>query len=165
MKQDWINLAECLRGEIAEYGRLLHLIEDQHKLIFLRDPAAILRLNPSLNAQVDVLHACRGRREEAAQEFAAAHAQPEVRTMRSLLPLVAEEGRPLMAALIAEINHLVHRLRRAMALNQRLLACSVEFQQEYMRRLWPAAFTKTYAADGRVSVTRLRRAPTMQTAG
>jgi hypothetical protein len=165
MNQDWAKLAECLRGEIAEYGKLLRLIEDQHKLIFLRDPAAVMQLNPSLEAQVEVLHACRGRREQAGAEFAAAHGQPEARTMRSLLPLVTAEGRPLMAALIAEINHLVHRLRRAMALNQRLLACSVEYQQEFMRRLWPTAFTKTYAADGRVSVTRLRRAPTMLTAG
>jgi flagellar biosynthesis/type III secretory pathway chaperone len=165
MNHDWDHLAECLRGEIAEYGTLLNLIEDQHKLIFLRDPAAIVRLNPTLQAQVETLHACRGRREQATQAFAAAHAQPEARTMRALLPLVAAEARPLLAALMAEINHLVHRVRRAMALNQRLLACTVEYQQEFMRRLWPSAFTKTYAADGRVSVTRLRRLPSLQTAG
>ena len=92
-------------------------------------------------------------------------AEPSARTLRALLPLVAAEARPLLAALIAEINHLVHRVRRSMALNQRLLACTVECQQEFMRRVWPAAFTKTYAADGRVSVSRLRRVPSMQTAG
>jgi len=165
MNHDWSPLAECLRGEISEYGRLLRLIEDQHKLIFLRDPAAIVRLNPSLEAQVDVLNECRGRREEAARAFASGQGQPSARTMRALLPLVTAEGRPLLAALIAEINHLVHRLRRAMAINQRLLACSVEYQQELMRRLWPAAFTKTYAADGRVSISRLRRTPSLLTAG
>jgi flagellar biosynthesis/type III secretory pathway chaperone len=165
MNPDWTKLAESLRGEIAEYGKLLQLLEEQHQLIFKRDPAAILRLNPSLEAQADVLHGCRGRRETAARELAAAHGQPEARTMRALLPLVTAEGRPLMAALIAEINHLVHRLRRAMALNQRLLACTVEYQQEFMRRLWPAAFTKTYAADGRVSVARFRQGPAMLTAG
>jgi flagellar biosynthesis/type III secretory pathway chaperone len=165
MNHDWDKMAECLRGEISEYGRLLNLIDDQHKLIFQRDSAAIVRLNPTLQAQVEILHECRGRREQAVREFAAAHAQPSVSTMRALLPLVEPDGRPLMAALIAEINHLVHRVRRAMALNQRLLACTVEFQQEFMRRLWPSAFTKTYAADGRVSVSRLRRMPSMQTAG
>jgi hypothetical protein len=165
MNHDWDNLAECFRGEIVEYGALLNLIENQHKLIFLRDPAAIVRLNPTLQAQVEVLHACRGRREKAAQDFAAARARPEARTMLALLPLVASEGRPLLAALMAEINHLVHRVRRAMALNQRLLACTVECQQEFMRRLWPSAFTKTYAADGRVSVSRPRRLPSLQTAG
>jgi flagellar biosynthesis/type III secretory pathway chaperone len=165
MNHDWANIAECLRGEIAEYGTLLNLIEDQHRLIFKRDPAANVRLNPTLQAQVEILHQCRGRREQAARDFAAALGQPSARTMRALLPLVAAEGRPLMAALIAEINHLVHRVRRALALNQRLLACSVDCQQEFMRRLWPSAFTKTYAADGRVSVTRLRRVPSMQTAG
>jgi hypothetical protein len=165
MKHDWENIAECLRGEIAEYGRLLNLIEDQQKLIYQRDSAAVVRHHPVLEAQVAVLHACRGRREEAAREFAARRAEPSARTLRALLPLVAAEARPLLAALIAEINHLVHRVRRSMALNQRLLACTVECQQEFMRRVWPAAFTKTYAADGRVSVSRLRRVPSMQTAG
>jgi flagellar biosynthesis/type III secretory pathway chaperone len=165
MNNDWAVMAECLRTEISEYGKLLPLIDDQHKLIFKGDPAEILRLNPSIQAQVEVLHACRGHREKAVREFSAARDEAPGRTMRSVLPLVAAEGRPLIAALIAEINHLVHRMRRAMIVNQRLLACTVDCHQELIRRLWPSAITKTYAADGRVSITRLRQMPAMQTAG
>jgi hypothetical protein len=165
MNQDWSDMADCLRGEIAEYGRLLNLIEDQQKLIFARNPDAIVRLNPALEAQVDVLHECRARREEATRIFSAARALTEVPTLRALVPLVSADARPLLLALIAEVNHLVRRVKRAMAVNLRLLSCTVEYQQEFMRRLWPAAFTKTYAADGRVSVARLGRSPSMQTAG
>jgi flagellar biosynthesis/type III secretory pathway chaperone len=165
MKQDWAGLAESLRGEIAEYGRLLALIEEQQKLIFQRDPEAILRQNPTLQGQVDVLHHCREFREKAVTAFAALHRQPAGATLRALLPSVADEGRPLLAALIAELNHLIHRVRRQMALNQRLLASTLDCQQEFMRRLWPTAFTKTYAKDGRVSVARLRGEPSLSTAG
>jgi len=165
MKPDWSGLADSLRGEIAEYGRLLSLIEEQQKLIFQRDPEAILRQNPSLQSQVEVLHQCRGLREKAVGEFAAAHGRPAGSTLRALLTSVAEEGRPLLAALIAETNHLIHRVRRQMSLNQRLLASTLDCQQEFMRRLWPTAFTKTYAKDGRVSVARLRTEPSLSSAG
>ncbi|HVW19583.1 MAG TPA: flagellar protein FlgN [Opitutaceae bacterium] len=165
MKPDWTGLADSLRGEIAEYGRLLSLIEEQQKLIFQRDPEAILRQNPALQAQIAVLHQCREARERAVSAFAAAHGRPAGSTMRALLPSVGEEGRPLVAALIAETNHLIHRVRRQMALNQRLLATSLDCQQEFMRRLWPSAFTKTYAKDGRVSVARLRSEPSLSSAG
>jgi hypothetical protein len=165
MNHDWSDIADCLRGEIAEYGRLLNLIEDQQKLIYGRNPDALVRLNPSLEAQVEVLHECRARREKATRVLAKAPAEAEVPPLRSLLPLVKAEVRPLLSALIIEVNHLVRRVRRAMAVNLRLLSYTVEYQQEFMRRLWPAAFTKTYAADGRVSVARLRGAPSMLTAG
>jgi len=94
MNNDWAVMAECLRTEISEYGKLLTLIDDQHKLIFKGDPAEILRLNPSIQAQVEVLHACRGHREKAVRESSAARDEAPGRTMRSVLPLAAAEGGP-----------------------------------------------------------------------
>jgi flagellar biosynthesis/type III secretory pathway chaperone len=161
----WKTVAESLRAEVAEYGRLLHLMEEQRDLIFRRDPAAILLSNKSIQAQVDVLHECRRRREEVAAQLAQEHARPPNATLRSLVPLVAPEGRPLLEALIAEVNRLVHRVRRIMRLNERLLATAVDCQQELLRRLWPSAFTKTYAADGRVTVSTPRLSPSLQNAG
>jgi flagellar biosynthesis/type III secretory pathway chaperone len=160
----WKNVAECLRAEVAEYGRLLHLMEEQRELIFKREPGAILLANRSIQAQVDVLHECRRRREEMACRLAAEHARPANATLRSLIPLICPEARPLMEALIAEVNRLIHRVRRIMGLNERLLACAVDCQQELLRRLWPSAFTKTYSADGRVTVSSHRGSPSMRTA-
>lgn len=165
MKPDWAEIADCLRTEIAEFGRLLQLLEEQQQLIVRRDPGAVLRLQEPIQDQVGVLEQCRRSREEAGRRFAAAHGRPEAGPLRQLIPLVGPEGRPLMAALVAEISHLVRRVRRGLRLNQRLLSCSVECQQEFMRRVWPSAFTKTYAADGRVSLGGFRREAALQGAG
>ncbi len=165
MSAAWEAIAECLRSEISEYGCLLHLMEEQQRCIFGRDPRAVLKSNALIRAQVDVLEDCRRRREEKAAAFAAGHGRPATATLRSLLPFVVPEGRPLVEALIGEVNRLIHRVRRTMRLNQRLLAGTVECYQELLRRLWPAAFTTTYAADGRVSIASPRTVPTMQAAG
>jgi flagellar biosynthesis/type III secretory pathway chaperone len=161
----WKDVAECLRAEVAEYGQLLHLMEEQRDLIFKRDTGAVFRAGSSIQTQVDVLHGCRRRREEMSVKLAAEHDRPLNSTLRSLVPLIDPDGRPLMEALIGEVNRLIHRVRRAMRLNERLLACAVDCQQELLRRLWPAAFIKTYAADGRVAVSAPRRAPNLRIAG
>ena len=161
----WKNVAECLRAEVAEYGRLLHLMEEQRDLIFKRDPVALLVANKAIQVQVDVLHDCRRLREEMSAKLAAENLRPANATLRSLVPLIAPEGRPLLEALIGEVNRLVHRVRRIMRLNERLLATAVDCQQELLRRLWPSAFTKTYSADGRVTVSAPRLAASLQNAG
>jgi hypothetical protein len=161
----WKNVAECLRAEVAEYGRLLHLMEEQRDLIFKRNHAAVLLANHSIQAQVDVLRDCRNRRVEMSAKLAAEHDRPPNSTLRSLVPLINPDAQPLMEALIGEVNRLIHRVRRAMKLNERLLACAVDCQQELLRRLWPSAFTKVYAADGRVTVSSPRSSRSMQAAG
>jgi flagellar biosynthesis/type III secretory pathway chaperone len=161
----WKSVAECLRAEVAEYGRLLHLMEEQRDLIFRRDPVAILVANKTIQIQVDLLHDCRRRREEMSARLAEENARPPNSTLRSIVPLIAPEGRPLLEALIAEVNRLIHRVRRLMRLNERLLATAVDCQQELLRRLWPSAFTKTYAANGKVTVSTPRLSPSLQNAG
>ncbi len=165
MKNLWENIAECLRTEAGEYGRLLRLIEEQQQVIFKRDAEAVLRLSNAIQDQADVLEDCRRRRERIAAQFAEANGRPPAQSLRLLLPLVAPEGRPLLEALVGEINRLVHRVRRAMRLNHRLLSCTLEFHSELLRRLRPDAFTQTYARDGRVSVSAPRPVPTLQSAG
>ena len=99
-------------------------------------------------------------------EFALANGQPARATLRSLLPFIAEEARPLIEALIAEVNVLIHRVRRLTRQNHTLLARTVESQQELMRTLRPDAFVHTYSAAGRKSLTsNARAAGALQAAG
>jgi flagellar biosynthesis/type III secretory pathway chaperone len=152
MKTSWEEIADCLRSEAAEYGQLLHLIDEQQKIIFQRDVEAILRTNDAIKAQTVILDEFRRRRERMAAGFAEASGVAPGATLRTLIPAVPPVGRPLIEALIGEINRLTHRVRRAVRLNQRLLATTLEVHQEILRRLRPDAFTKTYARNGRVSV-------------
>ena len=165
MNKPWEPIAECLRNEAAEYGRLLSLFSDQQSLIFKRDPERVLKLAHAIQAQVDVLDRARAEREARVRAFATAHGQPPAATLRALLVWVAPEAKPLFEALITEVNLLIHRVRRSSRLNHRLLGSMVECHQEVLRRLRPDAFTVTYAPNGRLAVGTPRRAPTIQTAG
>ncbi|MBL9216769.1 MAG: flagellar protein FlgN [Opitutaceae bacterium] len=161
----WQNLADALRAEIAEYGALLHLFSEQQRLLFARDADGVLRLSTEIEGQVAALHDCRHRREQAGVAYARAHGHPAGATLRSLLPSIDAEARPLLEALITEVNRLVHRTRRITRHNQALLARAVETHQELLRILRPGAFSPTYAPNGRVAAAGPRPASSLQAAG
>ncbi len=165
MNHLWKNIAECLRTEIAEYGGLLRLFEQQQQHLFGREADAVLRLSAAIEAQVARLHDCRMHREQAVVDFAGVHGHPAGATLRSMLPSVDAEARPLLEALINEVNHLIHRTRRVTRHNHALLARAVETHQEFLRVLRPEAFTTTYAANGRMSGAAVRASSALQAAG
>jgi flagellar biosynthesis/type III secretory pathway chaperone len=161
----WEFIAECLREEIADYGGLLHLFEEQQQHLFNRGADAVLRLANEIEAQARTLAECRSRREQAVAAFAEAHGRPRTSSLRSLLPLVEPDARPLLEALINEVNALLHRVRRTSRHNHSLLSRAVEMHQETLQLLRPNTFTKTYSPAGRVSVTTAHTASTLRAAG
>jgi hypothetical protein len=165
MKTMWKPIADCLRAEIAEFGGLLQLFEEQQLRLFARDADAVLRLSAEIEAQVGLLHDCRLRREQAAVDFASAHGHPAGATLRSMLPSVDAEARPLLEALIAEINRLIFRTRRATRHNHALLASTVRTHQELLRQLRPDAFNQTYSANGRMGLAGPRSRTAFKVAG
>jgi flagellar biosynthesis/type III secretory pathway chaperone len=166
MNHPWTIIADSLRAEIAGFGGLLNLFEQQQQSLFARDTESVLRLSSEIEAHTRVMQEHRQRREQIVAEFALANSQPARATLRSLLPFIAEEARPLIEALIAEVNVLIHRVRRLTRQNHTLLARTVESQQELMRTLRPDAFVHTYSAAGRKSLTsNARAAGALQAAG
>jgi len=161
----WQPIAESLRAELAEYGGLLALFEEQQKYLFERNADEVLRLSTTIEQRMYSVHTCRCQREEIVTAFASAHAQPAKATLRSMLPLVEAAARPLLEALIAEVNHLLHRVRRTSRHNHTLLSRTLEMHQETLRQLRPDTFTKTYAADGRVSIGSAKSTPALHAAG
>ncbi|HEY3756993.1 MAG TPA: flagellar export chaperone FlgN [Opitutaceae bacterium] len=160
----WQEMADQLRDEAAEYGRLLGYFESQQHHLFQQEPQEVLAMSHSIRHQSEALERLRRDRESAVAAFAYAHGRPESCTLRSLLDLMPPEAQPLFEALIGEINRLIHRVRRAAKLNHRLLGAVVEVHQEIMRRVRPDSFTKTYSASGRVSLSTVRRLPALRTA-
>jgi len=165
MNEGWQQLADRLRQEISEYGQLLSLFDEQQRLILRNAPESVLEASHGIEGQVQILGQQRRLREEAVAAFAQAHGQPAAAPLRSLLPFFPAEARPLIQALITEINLLIHRVRRTSARNHRLLQCVVECHQEILRRLRPDAFTKTYGRSGRVSLSAVRSAPAILSVG
>lgn len=157
MNQPWTIIADALRTEIAGFGGLLHLFEQQQQRLFARDIDGVLRLSSEIEEQTRDMQLQRQQREQVVADFALSHNQSPTSTLRSLLPFVAEEARPLLEALIAEVNVLIHRVRRLTRQNHTLLARSVESHQELMRTLRPDAFQQTYSAAGRKTLVTSNR--------
>ena len=148
----WQLVAECLRQELVEYGALLRLFEQQQESLFKRDADAVLSFGGEIEAQAYILQDCRVRREQKVIEFAAEFGLPETTTLRGLLPHVELDAQPLLEALINEINHLLHRVRRTSRHNHTLLSRTLELHQETLRQLRPDAFANTYAPNGRLAL-------------
>jgi len=166
MNEPWVIIAESLRNEIAGFGGLLNLFEQQQVCIFARDTEGMLRLTGEIENHTREMTGHRQARERLVAEFALTHNQPVTSTLRSLLPFIAADARPLIEALISEVNVLIHRVRRLTRQNHTLLARSVETHQEIMRTLRPDSFMQTYSAAGRKSTTsNLRVAGALQAAG
>lgn len=165
MNSDWQPLADALRAELSEYGALLGLFDTQQNAILSRDSEAILLCVTTIEDQMQRLHHLRSEREEIVRAFAALHTQPATATLRSLLSFFTAEARPLLEALIDEINHLIHRARRRSRQNHLLLSRAVEVRQEMLQVLRPDSFTKTYSARGRVALATPKITSAYQAAG
>lgn len=162
---NWQPIAETLRQELTEYGELLRLFEQQQESLFKRDPESVLRLGGQIEDQAHVLQDCRQRRESAVSALATALGVPANSTLRSLLPHLEAAARPLLEALINEINVLLHRVRRTSRHNHAMLSRTLELHQETLRQLRPDSFTKTYSPSGRVSLAAAAGAPSLRAAG
>lgn len=152
MNISWEFITECLRNELQEYGALLALFEEQQANLLRRDADQVAALALSIEEQARTTHTCRERREKCVREFALNHGCAPDTSLRQLVPHFPVEVQPLLGALITEINHLIHRIRRDARQNQMLLSRAVEAHDEALRTLMPDTFkARTYSARGAVS--------------
>ena len=165
MNTTWERVADCLRDEVQEYGGLLRLFEEQQECVFNRDPDRLLQLIESIKEAAQRAEEIRFRRESCIRLFAVELGHAAGESLRSLLPAVDDEARPLLQALIDEVNRLIHRVRRITRQNHLLLSRTVELQQGILRQFYPGAFTPTYSALGRISVAPASPLPAYHAAG
>lgn len=165
MSAPWEMIADCLRAELADYGGLLNLFEEQQRCLLERNPTVVLELSTSIEAQARELAINRTRREQLVAEFALGQGLPSTTTLRALLPRIESDARPLLEALIDEVNRLLHLVRRTSRHNHTLLASAVQVHQETLQQLRPHAFTRTYAPSGRISASPATLANSLRAAG
>jgi flagellar biosynthesis/type III secretory pathway chaperone len=161
----WTPIVDALRNELAEYGGLLQLIDGQQKKIFALDSVGVSEFVPQLEEQAGTAREKRTARESIVRQYAHEHGQQGEPTLRQLLPSFPAEVRPLLEALIDEINHLLQRTKKRTRQNQLLLSRLVEFHRELIPSLRPQAFTKTYSRHGQVSVNASAASPTYRAIG
>ena len=152
MNISWEFITECLRNELQEYGALLALFEEQQANLLRRDADLVAALALSIEEQARATHSSRERREQCVHAFAVKCGCAPDASLRQMLPHFPAEVQPLLNALIDEINHLIHRIRRDARQNQMLLSRTIEAHDEALRTLMPDTFkTRTYSERGSVS--------------
>jgi flagellar biosynthesis/type III secretory pathway chaperone len=154
MTINYDSLIGALRDEVQEYGELLSLFNDQQAAILERNPGRVLEVQDTIKEQLVTISDCRKHREKVAMEFAIMIGAEPASTVRELIDKCDEAVRPLLNALIHEVNQLISKTRRRGHQNQMLLARSIEVSQQILQRLNPGGLTKTYSRRGQISLVR-----------
>jgi len=141
------TMIQALREEIAQYGELLSLLEQQRRLILGRCAEGLLENLTSIHAQVPLVAAVRKHREKCRQELASVSGQSESASFRELFALVPAQYRGLLEALADEINALRTRTQQELEQNHRLLRRSVDCLRQIMTRLESRLSQRELRAD------------------
>lgn len=146
----FVPLVELLRAELGGYGGLLSLFDQQQALLWRREVQSVTETSHLIEELASETAHHRRAREQWVARFAAEHEQPANSSLRALLPLFPAEQQPLLVALIEEINHLLHRVRRRARQNHSILTRAVELHRDALATLHPSTRPRTYAPSGRL---------------
>lgn len=150
MKAELETLITTLREELTQYGELLALLEQQQDLIVSRSAEGLLENLGAINAQVPVVAAARQHRDQLRKDLASAMGQPTTFSFRQLLVLIPSEYKPLLEALVEEINDLLIRSQQRLRQNHLLLSRSLDLMQQMIFSLFPSSGGQTYNQMGAV---------------
>jgi uncharacterized coiled-coil protein SlyX len=125
------QVIESLRNELQQYGEMLALLEAQREVVAQHEPASVLNSVSAVEAQSATIKAAQRTRETHQRQLAWALNSQDV-TFEELLPLLPEPYRPLVTALVQEINQLLARVRHIAEQNRDQLRHSVELMERFL---------------------------------
>ena len=131
------HLIEALRNELQQYGEILALLDHQKEIVLLRGADEILHSISAINAQSATIQSAREKRAGSQHQLAEALGQPADATFAKLVPLMPEQYRPLVTALVQENNELLLRVRQRAEQNHLLLEHSLDLMQRFITTLSP----------------------------
>jgi flagellar biosynthesis/type III secretory pathway chaperone len=145
------QVIDALRAELNEYGGLLHLFQQQQQFVLHHNPEGFLALTNGVEEQIQRSAEKRIERERLVRETALLAGVDPESPLTALLPYCPEQFRPLLSALIEEINDLLHRTQRRLRQNHMLLGQSLELARQMVGMSKPEVATNTYNARGQKS--------------
>jgi len=126
------QVIESLRNELQQCGEMLALLEAQHRAVAHQESGAILTFVAAVEAQSRAMSEARRTRETHQRQLAWSVAQPDNVTFQELLPFVPSDYRPLIGALVQEINQLLTQVRQLAEQNQHQLRRSLELMERFL---------------------------------
>jgi hypothetical protein len=144
------NLVHALREELQQYGEMLALLERQQEYVITRAADDMLQTASAIHQQTAILQNVRRQREQCQQLLAAQLQLPEKAGFAVIIPVLPEDYRPLVQALVEENNELLAGVQKRARQNHLLLGRAVELMQRFMSTLLPAFRPTTYDGGGNV---------------
>lgn len=148
----WDELATALRDELAEYGGLLALLDEQRDAILARQIDRLAGMASEVEAQTLAANRHRLARERLGADLAMRFGGRSDLTVKDLIPLMPANCRPLFQALLENGADLIEKTGTKARRNSAMLARASEINEDILRRLQPRSMTKTYNARGTVAL-------------
>ena len=159
------GLIESLRLELQQYGEMLALLDQQQELVVVRASDDLLRTVASINKQSTAIQSARQHRQSCQREMARLLERSTEAAFLDLIPLLPEEYRPLLRALIDENNELLLRVQQRARQNHLLLNRSLDLMQRFINTLAPGSRMPTYDGMGHLFPAALGARPIYEAVG
>lgn len=118
MTQILEHVIEALRDELQQFGEMLVLLEFQQSCLNRGDIGSVPQTTSAIDSQRNVIESARARRENLQRQLTWTIGQPDPQSLQALLPRIPDIYRPLLLALIGEINQLIAEVRLRLEANQ-----------------------------------------------
>lgn len=148
MKNFFHRIIDALRAEMAEYGGLLDLFQQQQECVLRHDPEGFLTLNESVESLLTVIGQRRTERENLVRETAGTLGLNTEEPLTSVIPHAPNELQPLLTALVREINDLLQRTQRRCRQNHLLLGHCLDLARQMVALSSPQTHPGAYNARG-----------------
>ena len=133
------QVIEALRNELQQYGEMLALLEAQQDIVSRREPHSVLKSISAVEAQNTAIETARRQREVSQRQLAWALGRVEGESFPQLLSSIPDEYRPLIHALVQEVNELLGRVRERAQQNHAQLQRSLELMERFINAISPRA--------------------------
>ena len=157
MNDELNNLIAALREELAQYGEVLALMQEQQELIINRAANDLLVNLNTVNEQMERVAHARDQREVYRRQLVNILGGSEETTFRQMTEALPAEVQPLLDALVQEINQVLQNIQKWLRQNHMLLQRSLDLMQVIMKNMFPSASAAagTYGRGGKVSPVNL----------
>lgn len=146
----WDELADALRDELAEYGGLLALLDEQRDAIAKGGVDDILEAGEKVREQARAAEERRALREEVSARIAARTGKNSEASVRELVSAIPPGARMMFESLIDEGAQVVRLSQKKVRRNSLMLARAADLNEKLLMAMRPQSATKTYNKRGGV---------------
>ena len=119
-KVDWNQLVDALRNELQEKGGLIRLLDQQLQAVYRRDTHENEHLEEQIRLQLGVIARSTQIRELILRQSASSFQLSEDVRVNELIANFPDFVRPLLEALVTEVDRLSNRLQERLGQNEGL---------------------------------------------